>query len=129
MKFVVLPVKMHGRLLFGLCRSCCAEARVEYCHHEQTADREFTGTWVADELCKAVELGYRISEIYHLVLQLHIWQYNTTLFDGTKGGLFVQYVNLFLKIKQEASSWPSWCINEEAKARYLAEHDEMRVSF
>ncbi|XP_031781451.1 uncharacterized protein LOC116416625 [Nasonia vitripennis] len=113
----LLPVKMHGRLLFALCRSCYAEARTEDCHHEQIADREFTGTWVANELRKAVELGYRISEIYI------IWQYDTTRFDGTKGGLFAQYVNLFLKIKQEASDWPSWCINENAKARYLAEYE------
>ena len=59
----LLPVKMHGRLLFALCRSWCEEARENDCNHETIADREFTGTWIADELRKAIDLGYRVTSI------------------------------------------------------------------
>ncbi|OXU16751.1 hypothetical protein TSAR_012924, partial [Trichomalopsis sarcophagae] len=64
--------------------------------------------------------GLKICEIHA------IWQYDTTRFDGTKGGLFAEYVNLFLKIKQESSSWPSWCVDQESKERYLAEYEQTK---
>lgn len=105
---------MHGRLLFPLCRTCCEESRDRYCDHDKIKDREFVGTWVVDELRKAVELGYRISEIYV------IWQYKTTTYDKTtnSGGLFSGYVNAFLKLKQQASGWPAWCTDDESKDKY-----------
>jgi hypothetical protein len=31
------------------------------------------------------------------------------------GGLFTDYVNTFLKMKQEASGWPEWCQSENEK--------------
>lgn len=34
------------------------------------------------------------------------------------------YINTFLKIKQEASGWPSDCIDEVSKARYIAEYEK-----
>ncbi len=71
----VLPIKMHGRLLFPLCRSCCIEVRETYCNHDREEDREFVGTWVVDELRKAVELGYKISKIYV------IWDFKMTQYD------------------------------------------------
>lgn len=36
--------------------------------------------------------------------------------------LFKSYINLFLKIKQEASGWPSVSEMEEAKQRYIEEY-------
>ena len=95
----VLPVKMHNRLIFGLCRSCCAELRQDDCCHEQAEDREFTGTWVVHELRKAIVLGYDVTEIYV------IWQFESTQY-GTRtgeGGFFANYVNTFLRLKQQAS--------------------------
>lgn len=38
------------------------------------------------------------------------------------GGLFGEYINLFLKIKQEASGWPDWVQNEEEAIKYMAEY-------
>ncbi|KAL6419605.1 hypothetical protein ACFW04_013693 [Cataglyphis niger] len=49
------------------------------CTHENASEREFEGTWVYPYL--------RI----------------------TRGGLFAEYINTFLKFKQEASGWPSEC--------------------
>lgn len=35
------------------------------------------------------------------------------------GGLFSEYINSFLKIKQECSGWPSWCVTDIDKERYI----------
>ncbi|KYN02050.1 putative DNA polymerase [Cyphomyrmex costatus] len=118
----VLPVRMHGKLMFALCRSCCENMYQEDCIHEDTVDREFTGTWVADEIRKAVSVGYKIINIYE------IWQYEMTQYnpETKEGGHFTEYINTFLKIKQEASGWPSDCIdNEELKMRYIDEYEQM----
>ena len=42
------------------------------CEHENPEDREFEGTWVVDELKKAVSLAYKIMRIDE------IWQYEIT---------------------------------------------------
>jgi len=41
-----------------------------------------------------------------------------------QGGLFAEYINSFLKLKQEASRWPSECQDDESKERYLREYEE-----
>ncbi|KYN29458.1 hypothetical protein ALC57_01096, partial [Trachymyrmex cornetzi] len=97
----VLPVRMHGKLMFALCRSCCENMYQSNCTHENTMEREFTGTWVADEIPKAVSIG----------------QYNP---ETKEGGCFI---NTFLKIKQEASDWPSTCVDKELKIQYIDEYE------
>ena len=37
-----------------------------------------------------------------------------------QGGLFVQYVDTFLKLKTEASGYPSWVRTPEVEDRYIA---------
>lgn len=39
-----------------------------------------------------------------------------------EGGLFAEYVNTFLKIKQEASGFPSDCNSEELKREYIRQY-------
>ena len=39
------------------------------------------------------------------------------------GGLFTEYVNRMLKIKQEASGYPAWVVSEEDKNRYVDEYN------
>lgn len=41
-----------------------------------------------------------------------------------RGGLFAEYVNTFLKIKQEASGFPSDCDSEELKREYIRQYKE-----
>ena len=47
------------------------------------------------------------------------WEYEIALFDwGTnQGGLFADYVNIFLKSKQESSGYPSW--DQSDKNKYI----------
>ena len=121
----VLPVRMHGKLLFPLCWSCVTNLNNDECTHEHVRDRELSGTWVSDEIKKAVEVGYIVMSIEE------IWQYNTCQYDPTNNqsdlntnGLFVDYINTFLKIKQEASGWPRDCINEESRVKYINDYKE-----
>ncbi|XP_071581363.1 uncharacterized protein [Temnothorax nylanderi] len=116
----VLPYRVRGKLLFALCRSCCETFSQAACTHDNPADREFEGTWVSVKLRKAVEKGYLVTKVSE------IWQYKVARYDpGTRqGGLFAEYINTFLKLKQEASGWPSDCHDDEAKERYLREYAE-----
>jgi hypothetical protein len=40
------------------------------------------------------------------------------------GGLFTDYVNTFLKMKQEASGWTEWCQSENDNWRYIRDYHE-----
>lgn len=113
----VLPIKKHNKLMFLLCRTCGELKYQELCSHSDD-ERALTGTWVADELRKAVEMGYTIVTIFE------IWQYKITKYDkeNKDGGLFVEFVNKFLKLKQEASGWPSACDAEEKKRSYIEDY-------
>jgi len=116
----VLPYRHEGKLLFPLCATCVQDEmpkslweRTVQCTHT-IEQRVLTGTWCTPELNKAVALGYEIQYIYE------VWQ-----FDETCEGLFRDYVNTWLKIKQEASGWPSWVGDDETKRQqYLREYHE-----
>ena len=83
------------------------------CAHSNE-ERTLTDTWCTPELQKAVELGYEIQYIYE------VWH-----FDQTCEGLFQDYVNTWLKIKQEASGWPSWVGDDPIKRlEYIHEYEK-----
>jgi hypothetical protein len=66
------------------------------CTHSDE-ERCIVGTWVIDEGCKAVEMGYSLVEVSEF------WEYAVTRYvkdDATSGGLFAQQVNMFLKLKR-----------------------------
>ena len=87
--------------------------RSHLCAHSEH-EHTLTGTWCTPELQKAVELGYEIRYIYE------VWH-----FPETCQGLFQDYVNTWLKIKQEASGWPKWVGDDETKRQqYIREYHE-----
>jgi len=47
-----------------------------------------------------------------------------TCFDkgSNSGGLFSEYVNIYLKLKQQSSGYPSWVQSEADKVRYIEEY-------
>ena len=78
-----------------------------------------TGTWVTLELDKAVEMGYQILERYSAWHYEEIIQYDPV----TKtGGLWSEYINLWLKEKQQADGYPSECKTDEDKQRYVQDY-------
>jgi hypothetical protein len=111
----VLPYRCRVRLLFCLCRSCAVVGSQEQCCHVSAADRALTATWVVDEVRLAVERGYRILRIYEFYLY-EVTQYNPATGEG---GLFVQYVDTFDKLKAEASGFPGLVQSVADQDRYL----------
>ena len=117
----VLPMRSGGKLTFPLCRTCVQEEqekpmleRSHYCHHSNT-DRMLRGTWCTPELVKAVEKGYTLVKIHEL------WNFPP---QQRQTGLFRDYVDKWLKIKQESAGWPSWCTNTEQKREYIMTYQE-----
>ena len=109
----VLPFKCHNKLMFALCRTCVQESQQpSMCHHTDEK-RMFTGTWVSLELNLAVEMGYKIVKIHD------VWH-----FPDKTDRLFRDYIDMFLKKKQEASGWPGWCQTDQDKERYLQDYKD-----
>ena len=76
--------------------------------------RALSDTCCTPELQKVVELGYKIQYSYE------VWHFHETC-----EGLFRDYVNTCLKIKQEASGWPKWVGDDETKRQqYICEYYE-----
>lgn len=111
----VLPCRNNKKLLFHLCKTCAETKNQDKCNHTNE-ERSFVGTWVTDEVKIAVKKGYKVVKIYE------VWHFDKlSQYDPiTKtGGLFTEYVNTFLKIKQEASGFPAWCQTEDDKNKYI----------
>ncbi|KAJ8981044.1 hypothetical protein NQ317_018016 [Molorchus minor] len=116
----VLPVKMNNKLMFVLCRTCGEQTSQDDCNHTEE-ERRLTGTWVSDEILKAIDKEYEIKKVYE------IWSYQMDRFDKNKkvGGLFTEMVNKFFKIKQQASGWPQHCTSLEQRHAYIENFFEM----
>jgi hypothetical protein len=93
--------------MFPLCKTCADTCDQIPCTHSDK-ERAIQGTWCSVELEKALEKIYRI-------LQMHeVWH-----FPETTDELFKDYIDTFLKIKQEANRYPKDCVTEEQKQHYV----------
>ena len=102
--------------MFPLCSVCADTMNQGPCTHTDE-ERCITGTWVICEVVKAVEMGYSLVQVFEF------WEYSVTQYDTTKsGGLFAEYVDMFLKLKQEASGYPSWVQSEADEDKYIADY-------
>lgn len=106
----VLPSKVNGKLVFSLCHACASECRQELCDHPPH-DRALTGTWTTPELKLALEKGYRIIKVY---------QYLS--YSKPEYSLFAPYVNMWLKVKTEASGYPSSVSSDQDKTTYIEQY-------
>jgi hypothetical protein len=105
----VLPYKSYSKLI-PLCLACVDTMNQDDCTHSDE-ERCIVETWAVDEVRKSVKMGYRLEDVYEF------WEYKVTCFDKdtSSGGLFAEYVNMFLKLKQESSGYPSWVQSEGQK--------------
>ncbi|MDI9312027.1 MAG: DNA polymerase [Limnohabitans sp.] len=108
----VLPIRINNKLLFPLCKICALEKNQNSCKHSDY-DRTLIGTWTSVELQKALLLGYKI---IHIIEVLH--------YENKSEYMFKEYINLWLKEKQEASGWPIWVLNEADREKYLNEYEK-----
>ena len=107
--YPVLPIRSQNRLVFALCKKC-ADDRIYNCKHDDN-ERQFTGTWVTEEVKEAVKQGYKIIKIHE------VWH-----FENKSNNLFKKYIDTFLKGKQECSGWPDGVVTEEQKYKYIEDY-------
>ena len=114
----VLPYRSGDKLTFPLCRTCTTAQSQKQCTCHDDA-RALIGTWCTPEIVKALECGYEILKTY----EVYHWE-ESSQYDPTTctGGLFAAFVNTFLKVKQEASGWPLWCITDQDKLNYIEDY-------
>ena len=83
--------------MFPLCKTCADTLNQHPCTHSDEG-RVILGTWCHVELMKAIEKGYEVLKIHE------VWHW-----EQITDELFKDYVDTFLKIKQEASGYPRLC--------------------
>ena len=98
--------------MFPLCKTCADTLNQNPCTHTDE-ERAILGTWCHVELMKAVEKGYEVLEIHE------VWHW-----EQITDELFKDYVDTFLKIKQEANGYPKHCVTDEQKQQYIDEYYE-----
>ena len=62
-----------------------------------------------------MEKGYTLVKIHE------VWHFPP---EQRRTGLFADYVNTWLKLKQESAGWPSWCQTVEQKREYILRYQE-----
>jgi len=71
-----------------------------------------------DQVREAVDMGYGLVDEYEF------WEHEVTCFDKdtNSGGLLSEYVNMFLKHRQESSGYPSWVQSEDDKDKNIEDY-------
>jgi len=115
--YPVIPYKSNSKLLLPLCSACASTMNKGSCT-QSDEERCIIGTWIVDKVRKVVEMGHNLADMFEF------WEYSVACFDkGTNSdGLFVEYVDMFLKLKQESSGYPSWVQIEEDKDSYIEDY-------
>ena len=114
----VLPLKCNGKLKFPLCYKCACNENEDMCTCLDN-DRMFTHTYCTPELEVAINMGYTIIQIHEVLHWKETEMYNPVT---KQGGLFTQYINTFLKLKQESSGYPQNVKSEEEKQAYIDQY-------
>ncbi|XP_077205235.1 ephrin type-B receptor 1 isoform X2 [Paroedura picta] len=107
--FPVLPYRVRGKLFFTLCRTCAETNQQETCQHSDE-ERALEGTFCTPELHVAMRLGYKVVKI------VEVWH-----FERKSDQLFSEYIKIHLRQKQEASGYPSWCVTDADKEKYISD--------
>ncbi|XP_056006766.1 uncharacterized protein LOC130050568 [Ostrea edulis] len=116
----VLGYRIQGKITFPFCRKCAEFQKHDLCQCSDAA-RALTGTYCTPELLKANEKGYKILKIYEIYQCRETTQYDSSV---KTGGLFTPYINMLLKIKQEASGRPTWVKTDKDLCRYIAIYEQ-----
>jgi hypothetical protein len=48
-----------------------------------------------------------------------------TRYNGKTGGLFAQYIDTFLRLKQQADGWPVWVQTNDDKQKYVDDYEKV----
>lgn len=117
----LLPVKISGKLIFALCRTCAENCNItQKCEHDEK-DKCLISTWSLCEVRMALKYGYKIVTIFE------VWIYDTLTYNPKKkiDGIFNEFQQTFIKLKIEATGWPIECLNnDEKKLEYVRKFQE-----
>ena len=83
--------------------------------HHKDDEIALKGTWVIDKVRLAFQKGYKILEI-HEIYEYRVTEYNPETGDV---GLFVDYINTFLKLKALACCYPIWVRTPADEGQYV----------
>jgi len=111
----VLPMRINGKLKFPLCRKCSELESKTSCTCS-SENRMFTQTYCTPELEVALNMGYKLIKIHQVLHWDNSSVYNT---ETKSGGLFSEYINTFLQMKQQASGFPDNVTTEKEKDEYI----------
>ncbi|XP_055339180.1 uncharacterized protein LOC129588818 [Paramacrobiotus metropolitanus] len=106
-RYPVLPLTINKNLVFALCRTCAETQSKEFCRHSD-AERCLDGVWTTPELHHALDRGYAVQTVHE------VWHW-----EKMEAGVYAAYMNKFLKVKLEASGWPSWCKTQRQKDDFI----------
>ena len=110
MTFPILPSRLNKRLEFVLCSACGIASSNQFCTHNDN-ERCLIGTFATPELRLALQHGYRIQEVFEI---LH-W-------TNRSDCLFKDYVNRWIKLKQEASGFPDGVNSDAEKDHFVDDY-------
>ena len=118
----VLPIKIgiasKKKLKFPLCYKCAQNESKDDCFCTDN-QRQFTHTYCTPELEAAINVGYTIVQVHEVLHWSKTEKYNH---ETKTGGLFTEYINTFLRLKQQASGYPQHLQTEEEKDQYIANY-------
>ena len=124
--FPVLPIRCNGKLVFPLCYHCAKTLSPHLCHCTEQ-QRTLHYTWCTPEVEVALNVGYRLIRIDEVLHFSQTEQLNPTT---GKGGLFTQYINTFLRLKTQASGYPTTVktlADQEEYIRQYAIHEGVHL--
>ena len=112
MQIPILPMRFNDRLEFVLCAACGRENAKTFCSHSDD-DRCLISTFCTAELAEALFNGYYVVEVFEI---LH-WPVSSD-------DIFKSYIYKWVKMKTEASGYPSWVGNDADKEAYIRRYYE-----
>ncbi len=75
------------------------------------------------ELVKALDKGYVVLDIFEVYHYPQTSENTVDPFSGEPVNLFGDFVDMFYKIKTESSGFPSGCLSQEDKDKYVADFE------
>ena len=111
----ILPIRCNGKLKFLLCFKCASLENDKGCTCP-ISERSFTHTYCTPEIEVAINMGYIIEEVH----EVPHWP-QTEIYDPC---LKKDYINSFLKIKQQASDFPENIQTEDEQRKYIERYSD-----
>ena len=107
----VLPLRVRGKLMYGLCSTCLEKGLDRLCTHDGSA-RWLRGTWTTIELAYALGCGYRLVKVH----ELYVYE--------RMGPIFEKFYLKLARIKLESEGFPTGVETPEDKQHHVDDLNE-----